>query len=86
VISRLVCTFDIQKALWTASPPFVLQDVVVFVDGQLVDQYGKQSVGQVGSCTLEKATAAKFQWDNLTWDDAWNVYDDTTLAPFLKDA
>lgn len=78
--------YNIQKALWTASPSLGLEDVVVFVKGEVVDAYGKQSVAQVGFCTLKSGTAAKFNWDNLTWKSAWDVYDDTGLAPFLQNA
>lgn len=78
--------FDVQKAFWTAQPSLGLESALVVLNGPLVDAYGNQSTGQIGSCTLKKSTAAKFAWDNLTWKSAWNVYDDTSLLPSLQNA
>lgn len=76
--------YDVQKALWTNH--FELDSVTVFVKGSVVDRYGKQSVEQVGFCTLKNPTASRFVWDNLTWKSAWDVYDTMGLAPFLQNA
>lgn len=78
--------FDMQEALWTASPPLGLKTVVVFVNGDVVDKYGKESKSQVGFCTLKSEIAAKFNWSNLTWRTAWEAYDNKGLAPFLQNA
>lgn len=71
---KLEC-YDMQKALWNANPDLGLESVVVFIHGDVVDQYGNESKDQVGSCTLKKANEAKFNWGNLTWKDAWEIYD-----------
>lgn len=79
---KLEC-FDAQKALWTSGVASKISDVTMGVSMDVIDQYGKQSVQIVATCELSKDTAQKFVWGNLTDDSAWEVYDNTFIAPFL---
>jgi hypothetical protein len=69
-------SFTIQKAIWTDSKlkPNVS---VVYVDIQsdLTDAYGNTSKGDIGRANLMADTAAKFNWNNLSAQDAWNNQD-----------
>jgi hypothetical protein len=73
--------FNAQKALWTAH--LDLTEVLVQISMNVVDQYGNASNQLVATCDLVSATAQKFNWDNLDQDSAWQVYDNTSIAPFL---
>lgn len=54
-----------------------VQDVVVTINGPIVDQYGNSSTGLYGSAELTRQTASKFQWNNIDYETAWdnNDYD-----------
>lgn len=78
--------FNMQKSLWTTNPPLELKLVVIGVKGSVIDQYGNVSEKQVGWCKLGYEIAKKFNWTNLTWRTAWDVYTEKGLAPFLQRA
>jgi hypothetical protein len=74
--------FAIQKALWTHVGKQI-PEVIINFSMPVQDQYGNQSIGEVASCDLQKSTAQRFNWNNLTHDDAWNDYDNKHIATFL---
>lgn len=75
--------FNIEKALWT-SKFGNLTDIEINFQGPLVDQYGNTSVGAMGACELLAATAAKFNWSNLSPDMAWQDYDNAVFASAVQ--
>ena len=73
-----------QKAVWTSSVSKHLNQVKLNVTMDTQDQYGKVYHNTlVGYCMLTQKTASLFQWDNLSREDAWKVYDSTWLISFL---
>src|SRR5450759_1429338 len=66
---------NLMKATWQDSMSSHIKRVEIRLDGNLVDQYGRTSIGAVGRCTLTRDTEQKFVWDNLDQDSAWEVYD-----------
>ena len=76
--------YDMQKAVWTSSVSKHLNQVKLNVTMDTQDQYGKVYHNTlVGYCMLTQKTASLFQWDNLSREDAWKVYDSTWLISFL---
>lgn len=77
--------FNIQKAIWQKGVAGVT-GITVKISGPLQDQYGKQSTGLIGACSLSDLTAKQFQWDNLDWRTAWDSgdYDVVYLLPSLN--
>lgn len=80
---RIDC-FNAQKAIWTAKPALKLRSVVIFLQGDFKDKYGKESRDQAGACTLKAATAKRFVWENMTHNDAWEAYDMASYHPALQ--
>ena len=77
-------TFDIMHALYTKSGTKP-DDVIVRILGPATDAYGNNIPDdQYARIELTAATASLFNWNNLTADDAWKVYDDTIAAPYLQ--
>jgi|SRR5579859_4935572 len=76
--------FTIQRDLWTAQPSIGLTDVDVFLYGNVVDQYGATKNEEVGSCDLIAQTEQRFNWGNLSSQQAWLDYDYTALLPSLQ--
>lgn len=76
--------FDIQKAVWTSQ--MHVSGIEVDILGPLVDKYGNESTGLIGTCTLLDTTAQKVNWSNLSPRIAWQnqIYDDQWLLPDLN--
>ncbi len=76
--------YHFQKAVWTSH--IKVSSIDVNVLGPLVDKYGKQSIGLVGSCTLLDTTAQKINWSNMDYRTAWEnqIYDYQWLLPDLN--
>ena len=74
--------FKAQQALWTQLPSKI-PEVIVNVYMNVVDRYGNESNKEVASCDLQKNTEQQFNWSNLTYDQAWDDYDNKHIASFL---
>jgi hypothetical protein len=75
--------FRVQKALWTSSDASDITSATLTVSGTLTDKYGNDHQGMIGQCDLHSDTAQKFNWDSLSFDQAWGDYDSTYLLPSL---
>lgn len=67
-------TFEIMKAIytrWNLHP----SSVIVHENGPTQDKYGNESKGAWGTAVLLSETAALFNWGNLDYKQAWDVYD-----------
>lgn len=73
--------FSAQKAIWQSVKQ--INEVSISIHGPLVDQYGHQSDGNIGLCSLKMDTEARFDWSGLDQDSAWKVYDNVWLLPNL---
>jgi len=60
---------------WPASLGAKPQQVTSHDMGKTVDKYGNEGTGAWGTAILYRETAAKFNWNNLTGDQLWNLYD-----------
>jgi hypothetical protein len=58
--------------------------VQIHLTANLVDKYGRPSIGDVGRCRLTSETEKKFVWENLDADSTWNVYDIAWTLPSLS--
>jgi hypothetical protein len=76
--------FNLMNAIWHDSMSSHIKVVQIHLEGNLVDQYGRPSIGDVGRCMLTRDTEKKFVWDNLNQDSAWEVYDYTWTLPSLQ--
>ena len=75
--------FNVEKALWTARIAS-LNDVDLAFRGPAVDKFGNNSIAPYGVCDLTKATAAKFNWDNLSPPAAWDAYDSAQFYAIVQ--
>lgn len=69
-----VDTFKIMQAIytkWSLHP----SSVIVHENGPTTDKYGNNSKGAWGTAALFSDTAAKFNWGNLDYAQAWDAYD-----------
>ncbi len=73
--------FNLMKAIWHDSMARDIERVDVHLTANLVDKYGRPSIGDVGQCTLSRETEQKFVWENLDQDSAWADYDYTWTLP-----
>lgn len=80
VLLSKMYVFDIEKAIWNDGLGAV-QSVEVHIQANLIDPYGKNSIGDIATATLTKTTATRFVWNNLDQNTAWLVYDTTWLLP-----
>ena len=78
--------FDAQKALWTSKLKRIVNSIIIHIQSDLVDKYGNQSKGEVGTATLTSATNLMIQWDNIDFGSAWDnqVYDDQWMLPSIE--
>lgn len=76
-------SYDVEQAIWTSKLKGVVGTVVVHTQGDLVDKYGNNVKGEVGTVTLKADTAKLFNWNNLTFDKAWDnqIYDNQWMLP-----
>ncbi len=77
--------FTLMNAIWADSMHAAITVVDIHLTANLVDKYGRPSIGDVGQCTLTSDTEKKFVWQNLTQDSAWEVYDYTWTLPSLSE-
>ncbi|GCE18602.1 hypothetical protein [Dictyobacter kobayashii] len=64
--------FTIQRAIWNANIS-QLNSVKVLFAAPVSDKYGNITPNEnVGSCTLNNATAKKVVWENLSYQRAWD--------------
>jgi hypothetical protein len=75
--------YSVEQAIWQGHIPH-LSLVEVDISGPLVDKYGNPSTGLLGYCILKHSTEKMFQWNNLTWEQAWNDYDTAWMLPSLN--
>lgn len=68
--------FAIQKAIWQAQVSGVDAIQVLFNSDDATPQ-------RIATCELERTTAVKLQWANITSDQAWSDYDTSWLSPSL---
>lgn len=71
--------YDMQKAVWTSL--LHPKSVTINFMGPVQDKYGHVSTALYASETLTAPTAAKFVWDNLTYQEAWDAFDQTWMRP-----
>ena len=78
--------FDTQKALWTSRLKGIVNSIIIHIQSDLVDKYGNQSKGEVGTATLTSATNSMIQWDNIDFGPAWDnqVYDVQWMLPSIE--
>ncbi len=76
---KIMC-FRAQEALWTSANGIPLHEVTVTVLGPVIDDYGDKMTAAYGAAVLTAATAARFHWDSLSPDTAWEDYDNVYLA------
>ncbi len=75
--------FSIEKAVWESNIAHKSTNVMVIIQSDLTDQYGKSKIDDMGNVDLSTDTAHKFNWDGLNFNSAWDVYDSTWLLPNL---
>lgn len=68
-----------QRAIWASGVAF--KEVKVTVMGPTQDEYANIIAQPYGSVVLDAATAAHFDWSNLSADSAWDRYDSVYLRP-----
>ena len=73
--------FNLMKAIWHDSMSSHIKSVDIHLTANLVDKYGRPSIGDVGQCTLSRETEQQFVWENLNQDSAWADYDYTWTLP-----
>ncbi len=71
-----------ERAIWQSFRQ--VDDVQVIVQGDLVDQYGNKSVGDLGRVDLTASTEKMFNWYGLDFDLAWGVYDLAWFNPAIS--
>jgi hypothetical protein len=74
------CIFAAEDAIWNSGVSGIVQ-VTITVKALLQDKYGNQSTGDIGRATLGIDTEKKFVWKNITYTDAWDLYDSKYLLP-----
>jgi hypothetical protein len=62
---------------WPASLGAKPAQVTFQAMGPTTDKYGNESTGAWGRAILYRSTAAKINWNNLTYRQCWDVYDYT---------
>jgi hypothetical protein len=81
---KIIC-FRAQKALWASTSAIPPREVIITVLGQMIDDYGDKITAAYGAAVLAAATAARFHWDSLSpdtaWEDCGNVYLAVRFAP-----
>jgi hypothetical protein len=80
---RTIC-YEVEHVLWTSGTT-PLSQVNVAVLGPVLDQYAFLTNQAYGSVLLKAATAARFDWNTLTPDQAWDKYDNTYLRADYSD-
>lgn len=71
---------DFFKWAYTTSwVPFDRVDVVLWAN--LRDAYGQTHSTRIAYALLTRSTANKFNWDQVYYQDAWKLYDQTLLNP-----
>jgi|GEM_PF-839988 hypothetical protein len=73
-----------QAALWTSGLP--LRTATVTVLGPVLDQYTELTTQPYGTAMLSKAKAATLNWNSLTPDVAWGLFENTWLRPQYNDS
>jgi hypothetical protein len=66
--------FAIQKAIWQAHLSGLDSLQIIF---------NSDGANRIATCELERTTAAKLNWDNISRDQAWSDYDSTWLSKSL---
>ncbi|UAK17599.1 hypothetical protein [Sporolactobacillus terrae] len=61
-----------------------VNEVVVFWDADVVDKYGKKSVGTLAKVGLTKSVAKKIQWDSFDYTQYPNITDNYYMSKLLK--
>jgi hypothetical protein len=61
-----------------------VNEVVVFWDADVVDKYGKESVGALAKVGLTKNVAKKIQWNSFDYTQYPNVTDNYYMSKLLK--
>jgi hypothetical protein len=61
-----------------------VNEVVVFWDADVVDKYGKESVGTLAKVGLTKNVAKKIQWDSFDYTQYPNITDNYYMSKLLK--
>jgi hypothetical protein len=68
-----------QQAMWVSG--VALKEVKVTVMGPTQDEYAEIIAQVYGSVVLDAATAARFDWANLSAESAWDRYTSVYLRP-----
>jgi len=74
--------FAIQRSIWMSSMSLAVVEVHIL--GLVTDGQGNTSTQTYGACGLKEKTEQTFNWDRLTYNQAWNHYDATWMQPSLN--